>query len=152
MMDCDVFKWLQYLTIFCFQAKISVARLSRQELSINPPLLQHPLRFLLKRQLPDTTWIHCFSRVRLSYSASADLDWHLTTEVLPGALGGQMSVLVLSPLCLEFACCLWTSQLEWAAFHSSYCLCWASSLQKCQHNPIFTRGEVYDSANFQLTW
>lgn len=98
-MDWDVFKWLQYLTIFCFQAKISVARLSRQELSINPPLLQHPLRFLLKRQLPDTTWIHCFSQVRLSYSASADLDWHLTTEVLPGVLGGQMSVLVLSPLC-----------------------------------------------------
>lgn len=84
-MDWDVFKWLQYLTIFCFHAKIRVARLSHLELSI--PLLHHPLRFLLKRQLPDTTQIHCFSRVRLSYSASADLDWNLTTEVLPGALG-----------------------------------------------------------------
>ena len=85
-MDWYVFKWLQNLTIFCFQAKISVARLSPLK-TINPPLLQHPLRLLLKRQLPDTTWIHCFSQMRLSYSDSAGQDWHLTTEVLPGDLG-----------------------------------------------------------------
>ena len=98
-MDWDVFKWLQYLTIFCFHAKIRVARLSHLELSI--PLLHHPLRFLLKRQLPDTTQIHCFRAVSEGYtilqlSSPSPMPVHWGSFLLTMINAGENVLLMIS--------------------------------------------------------